>query len=736
MSWAAAVCGAGMFSGAGAQTSPAAATAAPQAEADKRPEVVEVTASKRRERALDVPISLSTIPTERLENLGVTRFADYASLVPNLTQVSSQGAGSGTVVMRGFYTGPQQTTNTTATYLGDTPISSSGALAVGAFFTPDVDLFDIARVEVLKGPQGTLYGASALGGLLRLVPRLPDTQYFSGSVRLGLSTVQDGSNGHSAKLGLNVPLAKGVAAMQVSAFSRKEGGFITNVGTGEKDLGEVNAKGGAVTLLVTPTKGLQLTLRTIKQEADTYGPPYQETFSGSLTPVYGERKFSALFTPSVRSELDLTEGGLEYTTAIGTVTASFGRAESNLFQAFDAKPTGLAFGAAGARQQPNVALAKDTLELRFASRRFGGFEALGGIFRTKENSTYNVSVNALNADGTVAAPPLDLLIRSIPEGTYEETAVFGNLTYYVSDAIDISAGLRRAKNQQDYTITRTGLLVTIGASVPLTVVKSEDTSTTWQLTTRYRPTQDMSWFARVATGYRPGGPQTNPRAPQDPFLPDTVRNLEVGMKALALNRRLAFDWSVYKIDWSKVQLNGLLNNFVVVGNAGKAEIKGFEAQLSWGDRSGLRIGGSLGYNDAKLTEIGSGTAISLGAAPGDRLPQSPKFTAAAFGDYEFGLAGLQASAGATVRHRGSFNSAYSLGTANVNVRVPEATTIDLRAQLRWSQYALRFGIDNLLDDNHVASYVNNRSSAAQTTVYSQATLIRPRTYSVSLSAEF
>ena len=716
---------------ANAQSAATAADAAPDVD-----QTVVVTASKRRERSIDVPTALTAVSSQQIENLGIERFADYASLVPNLVQVGGSAAGAGTVVMRGMYSGPQQTTNTTATYLGETPISSSGTLAIGAFFTPDLDLFEIARVEVLKGPQGTLYGATSLGGLLRIVPKLPDTGGFNGGVRVGLSRVQDGGSGYSAKASVNVPVSEGLAGMQVSVFGRREGGFTKNVRTGETELGRVNSEGGAVSLLVTPSKALQLTLRALSQEAKTFGPMSQDNLTGTGTPAFGERAFASVFTPQFKSHLDLLEGGVEYETALGTLTGSIGRAKSKLFQQLDYTAYALLLNVApAARADPNVTLAKDSAELRFATRKFSGFEGLAGFFYTKEASVYDIAAVGVDNTGTPVQGAGANIIRSTPAGTYKETALFGSVTYYITDNIDVGAGLRHAKNKQDYTITRSGLLS--NASNRFNVIQSEDSSDTWHLVARYRPQRDWSLYARLATGYRPGGPQTNVLAPNRTFDPDTVKSYELGSKAFLLDRRLSVDLSVYHIDWSKVQLNGLLGGFVVVGNAGRAKVDGAEAQLSWSDRAGLSLGATLGYNRARLTELGSTTASTIGAAVGDPLPGSPKVTASAFGDYAFGSAGgARWSAGATLRHRGTVNSAYSvLPAANPNYEMPAFTTLDLRAKAEWGRYSVRAGIDNATDENAVVAYGTTRLSPTQP-INSSATLIRPRTYSITFGAEF
>lgn len=723
---------------AAAASAPSAAAApAPAGEsvAEQLP-IVEVTASKRRERSIDVPTALTALSSAQIQNLGLERFSDYASLVPNLVQVGGAAAGAGTVVMRGMYSGPQQTTNTTAIYLGETPVSSNGTLAQGSFFTPDLDLFEIERVEVLKGPQGTLYGATSLGGLLRIVPQLPDTHTFDGRARVGLSQVQDGGSGHNAKVSLNLPLAEGLAGVQVSAFGRREGGFTKNVTTGDTGLGRVDARGGAVSLLVTPGKDLQFTLRLLSQEAKTYGPMIQANLVGTSTPAFGEREFSGVFTPRFKSRLDLAEGAMQYQTPVGTLTGSVGHVKSTLLQQSDYTAYALLLNVgASARADPNVTLKKDTAEVRLATRRFGGFEGLAGLFYTREASVYDIAVVGLDSSGAPVQDPGANIVHSTPAGTYTEAALFGSVTYYLAEDIDVGAGLRRAKNKQDYTVTRSGMLS--NANNRFNVIQSEDSSTTWQVVARYRPLADWSLYARVATGYRPGGPQTNVLAPNRTFDPDTVKSYELGSKAYLLGRRLSLDLSVYRIDWNKVQLNAVLGGFVVVGNAGRAKVDGVEAQINWQDRGGLSLGATLGYNRARLTELGSTTASSIGAALGDPLPASPKLTASLFGDYAFGsFAGARWSAGATVRHRGEANSSYTLlPSPNPNYVMPAFTTLDARLKVEWDRYSLRLGIDNLTDRNAVVAYGTTRLDTVQP-INSNATVMRPRTYSITLGVAF
>ncbi len=179
-----------------------------------------VTASKREERLRDVPSAVTAISGKNLENLGVQSFRDYASLVPGLSQRDSGAPGLGTVILRGLNSGAQQLTNTTAYYIDDMPFTASGFVSSGSLVTPEPELAEIDRIEVLKGPQGTLYGASSLGGLIHLVTKKPDATAFSGSVRGELSAVEGGGTGYMLRGSVNVPIVRDKLAVQATGYYR------------------------------------------------------------------------------------------------------------------------------------------------------------------------------------------------------------------------------------------------------------------------------------------------------------------------------------------------------------------------------------------------------------------------------------------------------------------------------------------------------------------------------------
>ncbi|HET6566088.1 MAG TPA: TonB-dependent receptor plug domain-containing protein, partial [Xanthomonadales bacterium] len=173
-------------------------------------EEVIVTAQKREQSMLEVPISVSALDAEILASSGLDRMTDYAAQIPGMS-TTAVTRGYTSVVLRGISTGISQATPSTAFYIDEAPIGSITAYATGSTLTPDIDPFDLQRVEVLKGPQGTLYGAGAVGGLLRYVTTPPNPEKFYGAFTVGANTVNEGGNGWEGRAAFNAPISESSA---------------------------------------------------------------------------------------------------------------------------------------------------------------------------------------------------------------------------------------------------------------------------------------------------------------------------------------------------------------------------------------------------------------------------------------------------------------------------------------------------------------------------------------------
>jgi iron complex outermembrane receptor protein len=728
-------------------THPQQAITAPPEDGHVALEEVVVTATKREARLIDTPEAVSVLSAKTIENLNVQSFQDYASLVPNLNQAGGIGAGSGTIILRGLNTGPQSLTNTTSVYLGETPFTPNGSFAIGAFQTPDPDLVDVERVEVLKGPQGTLYGASSLGGLIRIIPKEPnvDATGLSGDVRMGTSFAQGGDYGYDVRGSLYGPIIPGELAFGISGFKRQDPGFITNVATGANHLGRDHADGGSLSLAYRPISDLTIKARVLLENENQVGQIFQENVQGTGTPQFGERSQSFADNQSIEPEYRLYELTADWKSSAGTLTAALSHTYTSVTQTTDYTPSygvlldiyypilNLGTPPAGAKIVGNYAFvtSADNVELRFASVRTGQFEFLAGAFFTYQDSHYPLVYTAENADGTPLPAPVDNIATQGVKNTFQEEAAFGNATYYITDSLDITGGVRYTKDKQGGLITVDGLL-----SAPPVQLSSDDNKTLYQGTLRWRPSHDLTFYARTATGYRPGGPENNPAASIHSFAPDTVTDYELGAKGSLFQNRLTFDADVYYMDWKDVQLNSLLDGITVVANGGEAHVKGVELQSAYAATDALTVGGAFGYNNAVLTSVGTAEAATIGARDGDRLPASPRVTFSAYGDYRIRLTdALTGALGTTVRYQGDQVAGFSQDPLNIPYKVPGYTTLDLRTSLSWSRYTVRAIVSNVTDRNGYTGYQTSKILESQTTP-SEAFLIRPRTFTLTIGAEF
>jgi outer membrane receptor protein involved in Fe transport len=741
----------------------AAQTAAPA----EPTQTIEVTASKRKERLQDTPSAISVIDSGAIERFNLEKLADYSTLVPNIASASGAGPGLGVLILRGLYTGITQQTATTVTLLGETPMTASGGLSYSALTTADPDLAEVERIEVLKGPQGTLYGASSLGGLIRIVPQRPDLRTLSGRVRLGASRAAGGDTGHGVRAWVNVPLVTDRLAIAATAFDRADPGFTRNVLTGADDLGRTEARGGTLTARFKPQRDLDLQLRLLTQRSDTRGAASQDNVVGTGTPAYGARAFAATFDRGIKTRYGLAELTAEWALDAGTLTASVNRAriEVGAYEDYTAAYAPLVaaitdaravfgvplndppFVPASVRGAVEPSVTKTSVELRFAARRLGYLEYLAGLYATHEKNHYPTHNRQYDAGGQLysgqvlgfdATSPTftrlyerSVLVQSDLYSTYRERALFGNLAWHLRPDLDATLGARHARNEQNAESVSPppGVgFINIGNYR----IASRDDATTFLAALRWRPDANTSAYVRAASGYRPGGTQATPNPPPT-YAPDRVVNLEVGVKGRV--GALQVDAAIYRLDWDKVQMNVLSNGIPVIRNGGRAKVDGAEAQLAWRATRSVSLGATLGLNRARITALDADTAAATGARPGNALPNSPRITAALWADHAFALWSHEASVGASVKHTGQKPASYSADALNLPYTVPAFTTLDLRALLRLGRATLRLGLDNATDENGISGYTTLQVFPG-TVATSTAWLIRPRTLTASVAYEF
>jgi outer membrane receptor protein involved in Fe transport len=724
---------------------PVPASAPKVSDQKDQPDDIVITATKREERLRDVPGAVTAITGANIDKLGVQSFRDYASLVPGLSQRDAGAPGLGTVILRGLNSGAQQLTNTTAYYIDDTPFTASGFVSNGALVTPEPELAEIDRIEVLKGPQGTLYGASSLGGLIHVVTKKPDATAFFGSLRGELSTIDGGGTGYMLRGSVNLPLVRDKLAIQATGYYRRMPGYTDNVVTGTDNVNKSDLYGGRIAIRATPTDRLTIDIAGVLQHITNDGYNFEKLIGGTLTPLYGLYKYNQYKDFGSEIRYRVVSGTATWKTDIGSLIASGSYARYQNDTQSDATGTYLPVALSvapgkgyvipantGVVANPSPSLTKYTGEIRFVSKRLGPVEFMVGGFYTHEQAIYDINVVLQNTITGVTLPaPLNFLYHTRSGSRYEEVAGYGDLTFYLTDRLDVQGGIRYAHNTQLATTGGDGAIYAFSPRAKF-VFPIKGNATTYLATLRWRPTDTISAYVRAASGYRPGGPQTNPSPPPGAQLlitPDTVWNYEAGVKSSLLNGALTANIAVYHIDWKNIQLNTLdATGVVLQANGGAAKVDGWELELVARPSKYLTFTANAGQTNARLTSILSGVTSVTGAKVGNKLPLTPEYTVAITGDQRIPLADRTTGfVGATLRFQSDMPNNYpGASPALQPKKLPSITTVDLRAGVDFARFGLQLRVQNLLNERAITNVGTDF----------MATVIPPRRYTLAFSADF
>ena len=720
-----------------AQAQTAAADADPpsdkRARADvQQLDVVVVTANRRREPARDVPIQVNTLSADQLERSGAASLADYAGSLPGIDVKTNGGPGRSQITLRGVTTG-DLAIPTVGVYVDDVAFGSSSAFVAGATSALDMSLLDLDHIELLRGPQGTLYGAGAMGGLLKYVTHEPDTSTLSGKASVGVRSTAHGGMGHTEHAVVNVPLKEDVAGLRVAVFNDHDGGFVDAVGLAAgRAVNAGNTRGARVSLLVEPIAKLKLRLTTTAQDIKRDGTGYVEYNAQTGQPLDGDLVRNLAAREPYNVNVRLTSGEVEYDFGWARLNAI---ASEQRFDSVNRQDVTSFFGGAmtAAFGTPvdivmlnnAIKLRKSTQELRLTSPR-GTFEWLAGVYADKETGGVDQRLWVrIAADGSMA----DAVTTAQPS-SYRETAAYGDLTLNLDKRWSLTAGARLARNKQQYLAISNGTPLFDQAG-------SSETSKTYLATVRYALDAVSNVYFRAASGYRPGGPNapaidaTGQPIPDTPrtFRSDSLWSYELGYKADLLDKRLNVEAALYTIRWSDLQQNVALGASTIVTNAGKARVNGAELTLNYRPDGAWNFNASLAYTAPQLTQDTS----SLGKA-GARLPNTPRLAGSAGASYRFDLGGHAASAGLSLRRVGQRNAGFDEpGTSLPNFSMPGYTLLDAQAGVDFGRFQLALFGRNLTDKRALL--------AADTALMAfgaplRNTVVQPRTVGATLTATF
>lgn len=693
-------------------------------------EVVEVivTAQKREEKLIDVPQSVSVLSADTIAKLGVVQFRDFANMIPGLA-FTTAGAGFTQISLRGVTAG-LDVSSTTAIYVDEVPYGSGTSFTASALLTLDAGLFDLDRVEVLRGPQGTLYGASSMGGLLKYVGKRPDAVNFGADVQTGISGTQDGGVSYNVAGAVNAPIVTDKVALRASGFESRDGGYIDNLALGQKDVNRSDVYGGRLDLLFTPTEALGIRITGFSQNISRDGDASAD-YSFSGTPVDGGLEQRRPSAEPFDQRFRLISGTVNYDLVWASLTSisSYQTIRSDLARDFSPLYVplltlfGRSYSAVAAAQTLNTE--KFTQELRLASHETESLEWLLGGFYTDDTADSATEFLVRDLAGELA--PNDLFSLSIPSH-YREHAAFGNLTYHLTRKFDVSGGVRYSRNRQRFEQSGSGLLA---RSTPPR--ESSEDVFTYLANARYQFSDHATAYIRYATGYRPGGPNlvlNDPTTgfPVGPstFEADRLKSYEAGIKAETADRRFGIDLAGYYIEWNNIQVSAQRSGLSFVVNAsGGATIRGAELTLSARPARGFIVTGAFGYQDAKMSKAD----LDFGAAKDERLPNVPRFTAALSADYAFAEESLRPTIGASVRHVSDRMASFDNSSSYPQYHLPDYATADLRTGVTFGSVSAQLYVHNLFDERGQLSTL--AAVGGPRTAISQ-----PRTIGISATTHF
>jgi iron complex outermembrane receptor protein len=744
---------------------------------------VVVTAQKRVEKLHDVPMGVTAITSDELQNQQLLSLEDLQSKVPGLSLTEVQ-PGETRLTLRGQNVGGIGSTVTT--YIDDTPFGSSNALANGFFYTGDFDTWDLQRVEVLRGPQGTLYGAGSEGGLLKYVTNAPDPTKFAAAVQAGGEDVAHGQAAGSGKGMVNLPIGDR-AAFRLSGYYEGLPGYVDDPSLGEKDVNRGYRDGVRAALLVNFTDNLSVRLNAFGQDLHTDGTPYIDvvgTGNLPLTPPanqfapqngnFNQQRFInepddfkyRIYSGTLNWNIgwatltSISSYGTTHQDGVADITSAaaaagtgpsgtFGDVATSLLGLVAPPPPG-ATAVAGLAEPEATNIKKWTQEFRLASSTGQTLEWQLGVFYTHEVSSLDQTLPLFYIPTQVSAPLPEALggpslENASVDSLYREWAGFAELTYHFSPQFDVAVGGRRSENKQSANEVTSGALLTLtGQASPQVVTgDSTDTDTTYSIAPRWHVNSDTMVYGRLATGYRPGGPNdlppTAPASIQREYQADRTTNYELGVRSDLLDKRLSVDVAAFLVDWKKIQLFEEIQvpgqpPFGINANGGTARSKGLEWTLALTPVTGLTFTLTGAYVDAYLTS----PAPDAGGNTGDRLPYVPKFSTSLDGAYTWrAFSDYMAFTGATWSYVGSrFNDFSALPGATFEPEprpeLPSYNTVDLRAGLQNGRWTFELYGKNVGNSRGITYYTNT-----STPNYGGAiAYLQPRTVGAAVTARF
>ena len=699
-------------------------------------EEIIVTATRRATSIQAAPLSVTALTGSQLRAIGARDLPDYFALVPGLNygddgwspRVVIRGVGSGTFV---------EPRPLSALYLDDTPMMTlTGPPQLGQISGPHPEVFDLARIEVLRGPQGTLFGTSALGGAIRMITNAPDPDGWYAGAEGDFSSTSHGSDNYQISGILNVPLIPDKAAMRAGGFFRDDAGFIDDVQRAIPNVNSVETSGGRVALLWRPVSALTFTLRGHHQARNTGGLSFADGELGEYSQAryVAERNDESWELFNFVIEYDLQWAQLMSSTSYMDRQPAVTQ-DATLFAEF-------ALGLFNPASNEFTDGVRDFVqELRLTSDSGGRLSWLAGAFyQDEDRATYqdlrSPGFDALT-DGSAASYGYpDTLAHIESHSSQQQRALYADLSFEIASNWHATVGGRWFDFREDIASQFDGLFFG-GPTSNSESLKQDGTKA--KLGLAYRPSEHALLFFNAAEGFRPGGANgwteelvelcssdlaaLGLKEPPATFSSDSLWSYELGAKTSWPDNRVVANGTVYHIDWDSMQTSKGLNCGVsFFENAGGATIDGLELEAVWGPADPLELTVGAAYVDAVLAQ----DVPNVSGEKGERIPTVPGWSLNVTADAEFTLPTAVGFARASYQY---IDGSWSDFDQSIRVRLPSRQLLSAHMGVRRDAWQIELYVDNLLDERGVMFHFTEFGIGRDS-------LIRPRTVGVRAQVDF
>jgi len=690
-------------------------------------DAVVVTAQKRAQAAQDVPVAISVVDQAAIISSGATSLTDVQNLVAGVQLINTNGVGTTQAVARGVTTISSgfEATSAVGLYVDETPVSA---------FTsrfPETVLDDVARIEFLRGPQGTLFGEGSMAGTVRVITNKPDSGAFSGSVAARLYSVESGDVGHGVSGILNVPLVTDELAVRISAQQRRDSGWIDVPALNASDVNRNKQVDLRVASRWVPNDRLTVDLSHTYQDVDQISS--HQTRPGVFDP--------ASATPGAGSPRRLDADAL--TSHLTDLTASydFGGATlvsaSALYEQELSNPRDFAIvvplffgrGTTGSALQENVRKARFfTQEVRLVSNGDNVLDwTIGGFYRQLDRREFTSLDFRLTRNGG----PFNDLSQATETAESKSYAVFGQVDYDLTRQLSTTVGARYYSDRRDVVFRQLTSSAVFGTRAgTLLIVDAKDNAFSPNVQLNYKADKDTLLFARVAKGFRSGGTNENaPSAASIPpgYGPESIWAYEVGAKTRPMAWLTANAYAFYN-DWTDIQLAFTTPDraFGFNTNAGGARSYGAELELDMRPLRDLSIRANASHTNAKLTDDVVDPANSVVVSKGDRIPYVPTWSVGVSADYSMPVLGVDLLLHGDYRYR---SETFSDVRNAPNLANRELHLVNLRVGIGDERWRVSVFAENVLDRQ-------DTNSAEILVALPVRQFVRPRSFGVELRGSF